>query len=77
MSLRSQLIQIILLLVVLIVGSFVARPGLPVALMEVRLPLVLVLAVALGYFEFQRRLNFRCRPLVQQDNEAALRERYR
>lgn len=77
MSLRPQLIQIILLLVVLIVASFVARPGLPVALIEVRLPLVMVLAVALGYLQLQLGQNARSQKLAVQNNEAACHERYR
>ncbi len=53
MSLRSPLMQIICLLAGLLCVSFVARPGLPTALEAVRLPLALVLAVALGYLALQ------------------------
>ncbi len=45
----SQLAQIIALTVVLIAASFVPVFGLAVALAEVRLPLAMVLAVAICY----------------------------
>ncbi len=57
MALRSQLMPIILLIVASIIGSFVSGPGLPTALMEVRLPLVLLLVVALGYLQLQVQLS--------------------
>lgn len=77
MSLRSPLIQIIVLLVGLIIGSFVDRAGLPVALMEVRLPLVLVLVIAVGYLELQLRQSRAARQLVRQESEMPAHERVR
>ncbi len=55
MSWRSPLIQIMCLVVGLLCVSFVAWPGLPEALAEVRIPLVLVLAVALVYLALQQK----------------------
>ena len=77
MSLRSPLIQIICLLVGLLCVSFVARPGLPAALAEVRMPLVLVLVVALGYLELQLRQEPPLQQVLQQFAPDEARERRR
>ena len=77
MSLRTPLIQIILLLAGLVSGSFVSRSGLPVALMEVRLPLVLVLIVALSYLYWQVQLPSPVPQPIRNEDEGRAQEHTR